>query len=282
MSFKTKSFAKIQRFRRIEIENIHVTGIPRSKHKKCRVFDELALVIQSSWRFCHRGKSMHIEHPFGTTMASGRNRVMRNTHLLLALSMLPTALGAFLGVGLGLGALFSGFLGALLFLGVAFAFMWAIEKNKDSAAGVPILLAFTFFMGIVLSNILRHTLKFSNGPELITVAFLGTAGVFAAMAGLATVIKSDVSSMGRWLFMGVIVLLVGSLVNILIGSTVLMLVLSTLSIGIFSAYLLFDMKRIIDGGETNYITATLSIYLSLFNIFQSLLSILGVLGGERD
>jgi modulator of FtsH protease len=137
-------------------------------------------------------------------------------------------------------------------------------------------------MGVMLSNILAHTLRFSNGPALITVAFLGTAGVFAAMAGLSSVIKSDMSSMGRWLFVGMVVLLVSSLVNMFVGSSILMLVISTLSIGIFSAYILYDLKRIVDGGETNYITATLSIYLSLFNIFQSLLSILGVLGGERD
>jgi modulator of FtsH protease len=233
--------------------------------------------------FAIKEKPMDFGQSFGSTVAtSGRNRVMRNTQALLALSMVPTALGAFVGVGLGLGALFSGFLGALMFLAVATGFMWAIEKNKDSAAGVPILLAFTFFMGVMLSNILAHTLRFSNGPALIAVAFMGTAGVFAAMAGLSSVIKSDLSSMGRWLFMGVIVLLVSSLVNIFIGSSILMLVISTLSIAIFSAYLLYDLKRIVDGGETNYITATLSIYLSLFNIFQSLLSILGFLGGERD
>ncbi len=217
-----------------------------------------------------------------SNLLAGRNRVMRNTQCLLALSLIPTALGSFIGMSLGLGSIFSGFIGAVLFLAGSFGFMWAIEKNKNSSAGVPILLAFTFFMGIMLSNILAHTLKFSNGPQLIATAFLGTAGVFAAMASLSSVIKTDLSSMGRWLFMGVIALLVGGLVNIFLGSTLLMLVLSTVSIGIFSAFLLFDLKRIVDGGETNYITATLSIYLSLFNIFQSLLSILGVIGGDRD
>ena len=113
-------------------------------------------------------------------------------------------------------------------------------------------------------------------------AFAGTAGVFVVMASLATVIKRDLSGMGKWLFMGVLVLLLGSVINIFVGSTAGMLAISTAAIGIFSAYMLYDIKQIIDGGETNYISATLALYLDVYNVFQSLLALLGIFGGERD
>ena len=112
-------------------------------------------------------------------------------------------------------------------------------------------------------------------------AFAGTAGVFVVMASLATVIKRDLSGMGKWLFMGVLVLLLGSVINIFVGSTAGMLAISTAAIGIFSAYMLYDIKQIIDGGETNYISATLALYLDVYNVFQSLLALLGIFGGER-
>ena len=213
---------------------------------------------------------------------AARNRVMRNTYWLLALSMVPTVLGAWVGVSTGIATLFTGWVGLLVFLGGAFGFMYAIEKTKNSSAGVLVLLGFTFFMGLMLSSLLARVLGFRNGPSLIMTAFGGTAGIFAVMATLSTVIKRDLSGMGKWLFVGAMVLMVGAIVNVFVGSTVGMLVISTLAIGIFSAFLLYDLKQIIDGGETNYITATLAVYLDLFNIFQSLLSILSIMGGERD
>jgi modulator of FtsH protease len=212
-----------------------------------------------------------------------RNRVLRNTYWLLALSLVPTVLGAWVGVSTGLIARMGTGMSVLLFLGGAFGFIYAIEKTKNSAAGVPVLLGFTFFMGLMLSRLLSAILGFSNGPSLIMMAFGGTAGVFFAMASLATVIKRDLSGMAKFLFVGVIVLLVAGLMNIfLFQSSALMLTLSVISIGLFSAYMLYDIKQIIDGGETNYISATLAIYLDLYNIFQSLLAILGFAGGERD
>ncbi len=211
-----------------------------------------------------------------------RNRVMRNTYWLLALSLLPTVLGAWLGVATGITASLSGGLGLIVFLGGAFGFMFAIEKTKNSASGVPVLLGFTFFMGLMLSRMIAMVLGFKNGSELIMTAFAGTAGVFFVMASLATTIKRDLSGMSKWLFVGAIGLMIGGIVNIFVGSSVGMMVLSTLAIVIFSAYMLFDLKQIVDGGETNYISATLALYLDLFNIFQSLLALLGIMGGERD
>ena len=211
-----------------------------------------------------------------------RNRVMRNTYWLLALSLLPTVLGAWVGVATGITQSLRGGMGLIVFLGGAFGFMYAIEKTKNSAAGVPVLLAFTFFMGLMLSRMIGMVLGFKNGAELIMLAFAGTAGVFFTMASLATVIKRDLSSMGKWLMVGAIVLMVGGIINVFVGSSTGMVVIAMLAIGIFSAYMLYDLKRIVDGGETNYISATLALYLDIFNVFQSLLALLGIFGGERD
>ncbi len=218
-----------------------------------------------------------------STSAALRNRVLRNTYWLLALSLIPTVLGAWVGVSTGITkAVMGGWMGIIVFLGGAFAFMYAIQKTKDSAAGVPILLGFTFFMGLMLAGLIERTLGFKNGPSLIMTAFGGTAGVFFVMASLASVIKRDLSGMGKWLFVGAIVLMIGSVIGILVGSSAAMIAVSVAAIGIFSAYMLYDLKQIIDGGETNYISATLSLYLDIFNVFQSLLSLLGIFGGERD
>ena len=211
-----------------------------------------------------------------------RNRVLRNTYWLLALSMLPTVLGAWMGVATGTTANLGGGLGLVVFLGGAFGFMYAIEKTKNSAAGVPVLLAFTFFMGLMLSRMIAMVLGFKNGTDLIMTAFGGTAGVFFLMASLSTVIKRDLSGMGKWLTVGAVVLMVGAVINMFVASSAGMVVISMMAIGIFSAFILSDLKRIIDGGETNYITATMGLYLSVFNVFQSLLALLGIFGGERD
>ena len=211
-----------------------------------------------------------------------RNKVLRNTYWLLALSLLPTVLGAWVGVATGITASLNGVVGLVVFMAGAFGFMYAIEKTKHSAAGVPVLLGFTFFMGLMLSRLISSVLGFSNGPQLIMTAFAGTAGVFFVMASLATVIKRDLSGMGKWLMVGAIVLMVGAVINVFVGSTAGMMAISVVAIAIFSAYMLYDLKRILDGGETNYISATLALYLDIFNVFQSLLALLGIFGGERD
>ena len=211
-----------------------------------------------------------------------RNKVLRNTYWLLALSMLPTVLGAYLGIATGITRSLGGGLGLIVFLAGAFGFLYAIEKTKNSAAGVPVLLAFTFFMGLMLSSMLSRVLGFKNGPSLIMTAFGGTAGIFFVLASLASVIKRDLSGMGKWLFVGAVVILVGGIINVFVGSTMGMAVISMMAMAVFSAYMLYDLKQIMDGGETNYISATLALYLDIFNVFQSLLALLGIFGGERD
>jgi modulator of FtsH protease len=210
-----------------------------------------------------------------------RNKVLRNTYWLLALSMIPTVLGAFIGVSMDLQTLGGGF-GLIAFMVVAFGFIFAIQKFKDSVVGLGLLLAFTFIMGLMLTPLLQRTLGYSNGPALIMTAFGGTACVFAVMASIATTTKRDFSGMGNWLMAGVIVLILAAVANIFLQMSVLSIVVSVLAIGIFSAFILYDVQRIINGGETNYITATLSIYLDVYNIFTSLLHLLGIAGGDRD
>ena len=210
-----------------------------------------------------------------------RNRVLRNTYWLLALSMLPTVLGAWIGVSTRVVATLGVGMSAIVFLGGAFAFMFAIEKTKNSAAGVPILLAFTFFMGLMLSRMLSFVLGLSNGAGLIMMAFAGTGAIFLGMAMLSTVIKRDLSTMGKFLFIGAIMVLVAGIANIWLQSGALMITLSVLVIGIFSAFIVYDLQRVKNGLESNYITATLGVYLSLYNVFSALLSIFG-LAGNRE
>ncbi|HOX67688.1 MAG TPA: Bax inhibitor-1/YccA family protein [Burkholderiaceae bacterium] len=216
------------------------------------------------------------------TSVEQRNRVLRNTYWLLALSMVPTVLGAWIGVSTEIAQLMTPGISLIVFMGGAFGFMYAIEKTKNSASGVPVLLAFTFFMGLMLSRMIGAVLGLSNGASLIMMAFAGTGAIFLGMATLSTVIKRDLSSMGKFLFIGMIMLLVAGIANIFIQSSALMITLSVLAIGIFSAFILHDLKRVRDGEETNYITATLGVYLSIYNVFQSLLAILGIAGGNND
>ena len=218
---------------------------------------------------------------FGVSVEQ-RNRVLRNTYWLLALSMVPTVLGAWVGLATGISRAMSPGIGLVVFLVGAFGFMFAIEKTKNSAAGVPILLAFTFFMGVMLSRLVGVVLGLSNGASLIMMAFAGTGAIFLGMASLSSIIKRDLSSMGKFLFIGMIMLLVAGIANVFIQSSALMITLSVLAIGIFSAFILHDLKRVKDGEETNYITATLGVYLSLYNVFQSLLALFGIAGSSND
>jgi modulator of FtsH protease len=211
-----------------------------------------------------------------------RNRVLRNTYWLLALSMVPTVLGAWIGVSTGIARAMTPGISLIVFLGGAFAFMFAIEKTKNSAAGVPVLLAFTFFMGLMLSRLLGMVLGLANGASLIMMAFAGTGVIFLGMASLSSIIKRDLTAMGKWLFIGAVMLLIAGVANVFLQSSALLITVAVLAIGIFSAFILYDLKRVQDGEETNYITATLSVYLSIYNVFQSLLALLGIFGGERD
>ncbi|MYN13723.1 BAX inhibitor (BI)-1/YccA family protein [Pusillimonas sp. TS35] len=221
---------------------------------------------------------------YGIASQAVRNRVMRNTYWLLAVSLVPTVLGALVGLNTGINQVMGASPGmsAIVFLIGAFGLMFMIERNKNSSLGVALLLAFTFFMGIMLSRLLGHVIGLANGSQLIMLAFGGTAAVFGAMASVASTSKRDFSGMQKFLFIGVVMLIVASLANIFLQLPALMLTVSVLAIGIFSALLLVDLQRVINGGETNYVSATLAIYLDLYNIFANLLMLLGIFGGDRE
>jgi len=226
-----------------------------------------------------------LQTPYGYAnvgLAADRQRVLLNTYWLLALSLVPTVLGAWIGVATGLFRTMSPGLSALVFFVGAFGLMFVIERTKESAAGVAALLGFTFFMGLMLSRLIGFVLGFKNGTSLVMTAFGGTAAVFFTMASLATVIKRDLSSMGKFLVVGAVILMVAGIANIFLQSSTLMLTMLVMSLAIFSAFMLYDIKRVVDGGETNYISATLAIYLDVYNVFQSLLSLLGIFGGDRE
>ena len=219
----------------------------------------------------------------GATYGVDTHKVLRNTYWLLALSLVPTVLGAWIGVQTGAFAHLSPGMSLLVFFGGAFGLMFAVQQFRNSAAGVFWLLGFTFFMGLMLSRLLGVVLHgYSNGASLIMTAFGGTAAVFFGMATLATVVKRDLSGLARFLYVGVLIAIVASLVNIFFAhSSALMLTISTAMTAVFSLFILVDVKRVIDGGETNYIMATLNIYLDLYNLFQNLLVILTSLTGDR-
>ena len=218
----------------------------------------------------------------GTAYGVDTHRVLRNTYWLLALSMVPTVLGAWIGVQTGIFMHMRPMTSMIVFFGGAFGLMYLVNRFKDSAAGVAALLGFTFFMGLMLSRLLGQVLGgYSNGANLIMTAFGGTAGVFFGMATLATVVKRDMSGLARFLTIGVWIAIVASVIAMFTQSTAMMLAISTAMMVVFSIFVMIDVKRVLDGGERNYVIATLHIYLDLYNVFQNMLFLLTSLTGDR-
>lgn len=218
--------------------------------------------------------------PGAGSLSASQNRVLRNTLVLLAISMLPTVAGAALGLALGFRGFGAWWLNLIGLLAIAFGFSYAIERTKNSGAGVAVLLAFTFVMGFWLSMLLGRIFELKNGATLVMYAFGGTAAIFAGMAAIASTIKRSLSGMGKFLWIGFLVILLAAIGAIVFQLPALMITVSILFIGLFSAWIVYDLNQIITGGETNYISATLSIYINLFNIFSNLLSLLGITGGD--
>ena len=216
-------------------------------------------------------------------LSQSANRVLRNTYMLLALTMVPTVAGALLGVQMQFSFLAgSPFIAFMLFLGISFAFFWGIERNKNSGLGVALLLGFTFFMGLMLSRVLQVALGFSNGGSMIAMAAGGTGAIFVTMAGIASVSKRDFTNMGKFLTVGLVVVLLAMVANIFLQMPVLHLVISAAVVLLFSGYILYDISNIVQGGETNYVSATLAVYLDVYNVFVSLLNLIMAFGGDRD
>jgi len=218
-----------------------------------------------------------------TELALAANKVLRNTYMLLGLSMIPTVIGAVIGINLNFSFMAqSPILGFIVMLAVMFGLFWGISKNRDNGLGVVLMLGLTFFMGLMLGPILQVALHLRNGAQLVGIAAGGTGVIFFSLATIATVTKKDFSFMGKFLFIGLILLIVASLANMFFQIPVMQLTISAIAVLIFSGFILFDVSRVVTGGETNYVMATLAIYLDIYNLFVNLLSLLMALTGERD
>ena len=221
-------------------------------------------------------------YPGAVAVGAEQQRVLRNTYLLLALTMIPTVIGAMVGMSTAGIVMQHPIVTSLVMLGVVIGLQFAIARHRDSGLGVALLLGMTFILGWWLGPLLMVALALSNGPQLVGLAAGGTGVIFFAMAMIATTTKRDFSFMGKFLFVGMIVLLVAMLANMFLQIPALALTISALVIVVFSLFLLHDVSRIVNGGETNYVMATTGVYLSLFNIFASLLQLLMAFMGEKD
>ncbi|MEJ2175050.1 MAG: Bax inhibitor-1/YccA family protein [bacterium] len=218
----------------------------------------------------------------GVAISPEAQKVMRNTYLLLAATMIPTVAGALLGMATGGIVLQSPILSSVIMLVAVIGLQFAIAKNRNSGLGVALLLLMTGILGWWLGPILNFALALKNGMQLVGYAAAGTGAIFFAMGAIATTTKRDFSFMGKFLFVGMIALLIAMFANMFLQIPALALTISTLVIVVFSLFLLYDLNRIVRGGETNYIMATTGVYMSLFNIFANLLYLLMALAGQRD
>lgn len=209
-------------------------------------------------------------------------KVLRNTYLLLALTMVPTVIGAFIGMASAGVIMAHPIVSTFVMLAAVIGLQYGIAANRNSGLGVALLLLMTGLLGWWLGPILNFAMAMKNGMQLVGYAAVGTGVIFFAMGAIATTTKRDFSFMGKFLFVGMIALLVAMIANMFLQIPALALTISTLVIVVFSLFLLYDLNRIVRGGETNYVIATTGVYMSLFNIFANLLSILLSLSGERE
>ena len=218
-----------------------------------------------------------------SALAVEQNKVLRNTYMMLGLTMIPTVIGAFVGTSINFSFMAQHpIMFPLLMVGVMLGMLFAVTALRNSVWGVVALLGFTFVAGVFLGPILQVALHFRNGAQLVGMAAGGTGIIFLSLATLATVTKKDYSFMGKFLFIGLIMLIVASFANMFFQIPALALTISAIAVMIFSAYILFDVSRIMHGGETNYVMATLSLYLDIYNLFINLLLLLMAFSGERD
>ena len=216
-------------------------------------------------------------------LAVGTNKVLRNTYLMLGLTMIPTVIGAAIGTSMNFSFMAQHpIMGVIGMLAVMFGLFWGISANRNSGLGVALLLVLTFFMGLMLGPILQVALHLKNGAQVVGMAAGGTGVIFFTLAGIATVTKKDFSFLGNFLFVGLILLIIASLANMFFQVPAASLAISAVAVLLFAGYILFDVSRIVQGGETNYVMATLALYLDIYNLFVNLLQLLMALTGERD
>jgi len=215
--------------------------------------------------------------------ALASNKVLRNTYALLGVSLIPTVVGALIGMTMNFGfAAQSPMLFFILTLGALFGMFYLIRANRNSSLGVVFLLGLTFLMGLMLGPILQAAFSLSNGGQIVGLAAGGTASIFLVLSGIATTSKRDFSFMGKFLMIGLMLLILAMVVNIFFQIPAMSLAISGIAVLIFSGFILYDVNRIVRGGETNYIMATLALYLNIYNLFVHLLHILMAVMGNRD
>lgn len=211
------------------------------------------------------------------------NKVLRNTYALLGLTLIPTVIGASVGMTMNFAyAQQHPFIFAIGALAVIYGMFAAISANRNSSVGVVLLLGLTFVLGLMLGPILQHALNLRNGGQIIGLAAGGTSIIFLTLAGIATTTKKDFSFMGKFLMVGIVLLIVASLANIFLQIPAMALMISGVGVLLFSGFILYDVSRIVNGGETNYVMATLGLYMSIYNLFTSLLHLLMGLMGSND
>ena len=228
------------------------------------------------------GRGVPYEATQDVAAAAQAQKVLRNTYMLLAVTMVPTLIGAYIGMATASVIMANPIISTLVMLAAVIGLQFGIAANRNSGVGIALLLLMTGLLGWWLGPILNFVLAMKNGAQIVGYAAAGTGVIFFAMGAIATTTKRDFSFMGKFLFVGMIALLIAMLANLWLQIPALALTISTLVIVVFSLFLLYDLNRIVRGGETNYIMATTGVYLSLINIFASLLQLLGVLGGERE
>ena len=203
------------------------------------------------------------------------NRVLRNTYMLLGMTLAFSAVTAMISTALQLPAMMY-----LVFVLIGFALLFVVNRLADTAKGLPAIFAFTGVMGAALGPLLNVYLALPHGPNLVLQSLAGTALIFFGLSAYALQSKRDFSFMGGFLFAGLLVAIVAMIANIFLAIPALSLTISAAVVMIMSGLILFDTSRIINGGETNYIRATVSLYLNIFNLFVHLLHLLGVFGGD--
>ena len=213
---------------------------------------------------------------------TGANKVLRNTYALLGVSLFPTVIGALIGMSMNFGfAQASPIMFMLVTLAGIFGMFFLIRKNRNNSMGVVFLLGLTFLLGVMLGPILQVAFSMSNGGQIVSLAAGGTGVIFVTLAGIATTSKRDFSSMGKFLMIGLILLVLAMLANMFFQIPALSLAISSIAVLIFSGFILYDVNRIVRGGETNYVMATLALYLNIYNLFVHLLHLLMALMGRE-
>ncbi len=221
------------------------------------------------------------QYAMAAPSAEIRQQVLKNTYLLLALSMIPTAIGALIGVNMSFAFLLgSPIMGTLLLIGGMYFLMFMVQKNRNSFAGIVWLMAFTLLMGLLLGPLFQVALRIPNGSQLILLAAVLTSAVFFVMSAIAFTIKRETPFLTNFLAIGGIVILISMIAMIFFHTPMMHLILCGAFVIFSSLMILWQVNQIIIGGETNYISATLSIYVSLYNLFTSLLQIIIALSGN--